>query len=294
MNLQQVRYVVATAEHGTMTAAARFCHVAQPALTRAVRALERELGLTLFERRGRGVELTAEGRIIVEAARRLLAEVALIESVGRNRRQDQVLTIAATPTIQTDLASGLIQELWAQHPEYPVKFVHCESRQLVGEAVASGVADVGVTDLPAAAGLQVVEFESREVVIVAPPGSDLPEPLPVKALAGMPMILPTQGSLRRVAFDRMFADLGITPPVAFESDERSSWIPAVLAGVGSCVWYRSQGETGAAFGAEIRGLDPPLRRPIGVVYRHDQVPPAVRALVELARTRARNADLSRR
>jgi LysR family cyn operon transcriptional activator len=55
MNLQQLRYLVATADEGTMTSAATACHVAQPVLTRAVRALERELGVLLLRRRGRGV-----------------------------------------------------------------------------------------------------------------------------------------------------------------------------------------------------------------------------------------------
>ena len=61
MNLQQLRYVVATADAGSMTAAARAVPVAQPALSRAVRALEAELGVELFATRGRSVELTESG-----------------------------------------------------------------------------------------------------------------------------------------------------------------------------------------------------------------------------------------
>ena len=70
MNAQQLRYVVATAELGTMTRAAQSCAVGQPALTRAVRALEKELGVTLFRREGRRVEITDEGVEIVALARR--------------------------------------------------------------------------------------------------------------------------------------------------------------------------------------------------------------------------------
>jgi LysR family cyn operon transcriptional activator len=289
VNLQQLRYLVATADHGTMTKAARACHVAQPALTRAVRALEQELGLTLLARAGRGVDLTSDGRVAVETARRVLAEVAVLEGLGRRGAVEETLTIAATPTIQADLGSGLILEFWQRYPQHPVRFVHCESRQLVGDAVLRGAADVGVTDLPAGEGLSVVEFESREVIVLAPPGSGLPEPLPVRALGELPMILPTRGSLRRVAFDLMFAELGITPTVAFESDERASWTPAVLAGVGCCVWYRTQGDAGGAYGAEVRSLDPPLRRPIGVVHRPAEESPAVAALASLARERSRRA-----
>jgi DNA-binding transcriptional LysR family regulator len=286
VNLQQLRYLVATADQGTMTGAARACHVAQPALTRAVRALEQELGLELLARRGRGVRLTDDGRVVVETARRVLAEVAIIEGLGRRTPVADTLAIAATPTIQADLGSGLISEFWERHPQYPVRFVSCESRQLVGEAVLGGDANVGVTDLPAGEGLVAVEFESREVIVMVPPGSGLPEPLPVRMLGELPLILPTKGGLRRAAFDVMFAELGIDPPVAFESDERASWTPAVLAGVGCCIWYRRQGDVGGAFGAEVRSLDPPLQRPIGVVHRPGETSPAVAALAALAEERA--------
>lgn len=282
MNLQQLRYVVATADFGTMTKAAKACHVAQPALSRAVRALEQELGSVLFAPQGRSVELTPKGRLVVEAARRILAEVAVIEGIAGRQPVADVLTIAATSTIQADLGSGLIRAYWTSCPQFPVRFLHCESRQDVGEAVSRGHADAGVSDLPVGGGLAVVPFEDREVVVVAPPGSGLPDPLPVRALDGLPLILPTSGSLRRLAFDLMFAELGISPTVSFESDERASWTPAVLAGVGSCVWYRRQGDAAAALGAEVRSLDPPLRRTIAVVHRNESLAPAVQALVEVA------------
>ena len=82
MNLQQLRYAVATADEGSMTAAARAVDVAQPALSRAVRALEAELGVELFATRGRSVELTESGRRIVAAARRGLDEVATLEELA--------------------------------------------------------------------------------------------------------------------------------------------------------------------------------------------------------------------
>src|SRR3954463_9629798 len=80
MNLRQLRYVVATADHGTMTAAAQALFVAQPALSRAIRELERELGIELFARAGRGVALTESGEQIVRYARDALQAVDAIEA----------------------------------------------------------------------------------------------------------------------------------------------------------------------------------------------------------------------
>ena len=79
MTLQQLRYFLAAAEHGSFTAAARALYVAQPSLSEQVRQLEAELGVDLFVRAGRGIALTEAGRAFrPEAAR-------VVDGIGRAR-----------------------------------------------------------------------------------------------------------------------------------------------------------------------------------------------------------------
>jgi hypothetical protein len=106
-------------------------------------------------------------------------------------------------------------------------------------------------------------------------------------------VLPTRGGDRRAEFDAMLDALGVTPTVAFESDERSSWTPAVLAGIGYCIWYRAQGEAAAEQGARVVGLDRPLGRSIGVVHRRGRQSAPVRALLGVARERAAREGLTK-
>jgi LysR family cyn operon transcriptional activator len=286
MRLEQLHYVVATVDHGTMTRAAAACGVTQPALTRAIRSLERELGVTVFSRAGRMVELSPDGREVVEIARRVMDDVAALTRLGTDGLPIRTLTIAATPTLHGDLGSGLVRELWREHPTIAVRLLRCESNDAVVEAVADHRADAGIADDPVSVSLVVVPFEEREVVLVAPPGSSLPEPFPVSKLSDIPRVLPAKGSRRRVEIDATFAARGRTSEAAFESDERSSWIPAVLSGVGSCVMYRTQGDEAAALGAEVHTLDPPLHRTITVVHRRGPLNPEVADLLEVARSRA--------
>src|SRR6185437_15203554 len=75
MKLSQFRDVVAIAERGSLRAAARHLRLAQPALTRSIRELERELGSPLFERQARGMMLTPVGTVFVERAKAVLSEV---------------------------------------------------------------------------------------------------------------------------------------------------------------------------------------------------------------------------
>src|SRR5580698_3839897 len=75
MKLSQLRNVRGIVEHGSLRAAARVLGLSQPALTRSVQQLERELGTTLFERRRRGVTLTPAGEVLVRRANAILGDV---------------------------------------------------------------------------------------------------------------------------------------------------------------------------------------------------------------------------
>src|ERR1700744_674329 len=80
MDLRQVGYVLAVVDEGGFTRGATAAHVAQPSLSQAVRALERELGVELFHRSGRRVHLTAAGAGVVGAARAVVRDLATLQA----------------------------------------------------------------------------------------------------------------------------------------------------------------------------------------------------------------------
>lgn len=79
MTLQQLKYVVETADCGSITEAAKSLYISQPSLSLAIHELENEIGITLFTRKSRGVQLTAEGEEFLSYARQVVQETALIE-----------------------------------------------------------------------------------------------------------------------------------------------------------------------------------------------------------------------
>ncbi|MEV6159766.1 LysR family transcriptional regulator [Nonomuraea sp. NPDC052129] len=273
MNLQQLRYVVATAEHRTMTDAARSLYIAQPALSRAIRDLERELGMTLFARSGRGVVVTAQGRRVVKLAREALDAVHEIESLSNHGSTGEAeLRIAATPSLEPGLAGRLLPAYTAEHPGVRVHIVRCDGRDAVVNAIRDQRADLGLTDLPVPTDLITHPLERQEIVLISPPGLELPNPVPMSKLDGMRLALPARGSVRRRELDAMFGKYAVSPVVVLETDERNGWLNAVRTGQASLLWYRGMAEQAGRAGLVVRSLEPAVRRVIAVVHARRRLP----------------------
>jgi DNA-binding transcriptional LysR family regulator len=283
MNLQQLRYVVATAEHRTMTDAARSLYIAQPALSRAIRDLERELGMTLFARSGRGVVVTAQGRRVVKLAREALDAVREIETLSTHGHSSEAeLRIASTPSLEPGLAGRLLPAYTAEHPGVRVHIVRCDGRDGVINAIRDQRADLGLTDLPVPTDLISHPLERQEIVLISPPGVELPDPVPMSRLNGMRLVLPAPGSSRRREFDALFVKHGVAPVVAAQLDERANWLSTVRSGTASLLWYRGMAEQATRAGLVVRTLDPSVRRVIAIVHARRRLPALAQEFLTVA------------
>ena len=256
-----------------MTDAARSLYIAQPALSRAIRDLERELGMTLFARSGRGVVVTAQGRRVVKLAREALDAVHEIEGLANHSGVTEAeLRIASTPSLEPGLAGRLLPAYAAEHPGVRVHIVRCDGRDGVVSAIRDQRADLGLTDLPVPTDLITHPLERQEIVLISPPGLDLPNPVPMGKLHGMRLALPARGSMRRRELDAMFGKYSVSPVVVLETDERNGWLNAVRAGQASLLWYRGLAEQASRAGLIVRSLEPAVRRVIAVVHARRRLP----------------------
>ena len=149
MELRQVRYFVAVAEELHFGRAARRVHVAQPALSKQVMNLERELGAQLLDRRGRKVELTEAGRVFLERARVILEGVAEAELATARAGSGETgrLTIGFTGMALYGVAPRVVKAFGERYPA--VDFALREMRTpAMTEALLGRRVDIGFLHPP--------------------------------------------------------------------------------------------------------------------------------------------------
>ncbi|MFW0790210.1 LysR family transcriptional regulator [Gordonia sp. CPCC 205333] len=149
MELQQMRYVIAIAEERSFTRAAERCFVVQSSLSHQIKALEHELGVVLFARTSRRVELTEAGEAFLAGARASLdaAERAALDAAAATGQIRGNLTIGVIPTVTAIDIPAMLGDFRAAHPAVRIRLRGGGSEQFIA-GIAEGSIDVAVLGLP--------------------------------------------------------------------------------------------------------------------------------------------------
>lgn len=180
-----IRLAVACSRTGSLTEAARECHIVLPAASRRLRELERALGSQLFERHSRGLKPTAMGRAFMKRGIALLQELDQLVVELADARQGVVrhVRVCSSSAAITQFLPPLLSAYAERHPDVQVELEEQVSEYVVA-AVREGRADVGLYVAgPDPRGLVVQDFRTDELVLIMPAGHPLAgrTPLPFAA-----------------------------------------------------------------------------------------------------------------
>ncbi|MEZ5407789.1 MAG: LysR substrate-binding domain-containing protein [Acidimicrobiales bacterium] len=285
MELRQAQYVVAAVDNGGFGRAADALGVSQPSVSQAIAALERELGVALFHRLGRGVTLTSAGHAFLEPARQLLRDAATARQTVRQVAENVSgqLDLVALPTLAVDPLAPLVGRFRRSHPDVTIRMAEPDDAAAVIAMVRDGRSELGLAQLPVPADLAATGLGHQELFAVSPPGTHRRRNrLAVSDFADLPLVATPRGTATRDLIDHAFAGAALKPTIAVETDQREAILPLVLAGAGTCVLPGPLADRARDQGAVVAGFDPPLRRQIGMVRRRGPLSPAATAFVALA------------
>lgn len=216
MDIRQLAIFVSIANHGTFTAAGRALYISQPTVSVQMAALERELGVALFERQSRGIVLTPAGRILKRYAEDILMlKDQAIAAMGRCKHDVSGRLRVVASTVPADyILPGVISRFLQAYPGVFVELSRADSAT-VWDAVRNYEAEIGVAgsarDDPS---LEHVAVARDELVLIAPSAGEYlhwKDPVPVEDVLRAPMLCREPGSGTQKTFDDALRRLGVDP-----------------------------------------------------------------------------------
>jgi DNA-binding transcriptional LysR family regulator len=278
VTLTQLAYFLAVADVRSFTRAAESLGVAQPTLSRQLKALETELGAALVDRGGRdGPVLTPAGEALLPLASRMLADAdsartAVAEIVGLRSGR---VRVGATPSLCIGVLADVLRVFHEQYPDIRLELSESGSQPLV-RSLTRGELDVALVIVPPSGtdpALHTTPILRERLSVASPTSERAPTPrgsLSIHELARRQLVVPRKGYDVREATLRALADAGEKPRFAVAGGEMDAVLRLVEAGTGVAV------VPDLVFAGRPRlrrtVLTPPLFRTVALARRADLVP----------------------
>ena len=274
MDIRQMRYFVAIAEEGSLSAAAQRVNVAQPSLSQHVISLEKELDVQLLVRSSRGVSLTEAGAVLLEHARGLIAGVQRAQQAVRDAGHEPQgeVTFGLPSSIAMVLSVPLAETVRLDLPKVKLRIIDAMSG-FIKTWLEDQSIDLGVLyDLDAVRHLDHRLLMTEELHFFSAPDawpfeSRAGSPVPLHDLAKAELVLPSPHHGLRIMIDRIMKTQGVKLNVATEMDGLGQIKTMVARGSGYTILAPAAAidcvESGELIMAPI--VEPSMVRPVYLV-----------------------------
>jgi DNA-binding transcriptional LysR family regulator len=241
MEIRHLKYMLAVAEEGHFNLAAKRLHIAQPALSQNIKQLEQEIGVKLFSRTTRNVELTEAGRVFYQEAINTLTQ---FDHVARSARLASTgdagsISIGFTATSIYGPLRGTIRKFRRRYPDVQLLLRECSATTLFSK-LDDGSIDIACSeDINPNPNYEMKAYPPTDVLVAINKQHRLAQPngpIKLRMLADESFIFPTQNVTWGVyeKFARALAKAGIRPRRVYWADNATSGIPLVAAELGVC------------------------------------------------------------
>ncbi|OPZ65129.1 MAG: HTH-type transcriptional activator CmpR [Firmicutes bacterium ADurb.Bin506] len=288
MELRQLSIFLSTARHGSVTDAAKALFVSQPTVSLQIAALEKELGVVLFDRQSRGVELTEAGRILKRYADDILslADMAA-QAMGRYSAEVTGIVRAAASSVPADyVLPAAAAEFLSAHPSVMLELKRASSFDVVQQVLNYDVELGFVGSLAHSSELDAVPLLEDEIIIISAPCGDSTawtDPVDLDTVLEQPMLCRELGSGTQKTFEDALAAAGVDAETLrvrarFESPEALKAAVACGAGIAaiSALAAATDVAQGRLLAFRIKGFD--MRRRFHMIsHRRKVLSPATAA-----------------
>ena len=269
VQLSQFR-VIARLEH--MTRAAEELNVTQPSLSRTLARLEHELGVPLFDRRGRGLRLTEYGAVFLRHVDRVFQELedatTELRDMGGMERGQVTLSAGALHWLPP-----VLEPFLAAHPEVRFRLSRQSLPELIRQIEDGEVDFCFLPDVPLRAGIAWRHLRTAPIALMVPTSHRLAgrSGVSLTELAGEEVILGRPGDILRETMEDYFRQAGFRPQIASEVDEPAAVSDFVAAGLGvAFIPGLLELTPPHDFTARVTVTDPPCRLTLGLAWSRER------------------------
>ncbi|WP_082747470.1 LysR substrate-binding domain-containing protein [Bradyrhizobium macuxiense] len=238
LQLRHLRYFLGIVDAGSFTGAAGMLHVAQPALSQQMAALEAELGVELLQRSQRGIRPTAAGEIFYREAASIIGQVEQLDRVVRSAagEPEGLVRLGMSSGFAVCWACDFMEACRMILPKVHLRLVAGDIVRM-RSLIASRALDLCflLEDEPIQ-GLSRQPLFHQPLSLVGPVfAEDVTHTISLERLAHLPLVLPTRPNTVRSALDRALQEVGLTPNCIAEVDTFASALSLVNAGIGNVI-----------------------------------------------------------
>lgn len=296
MELYTMRYVLAMAEHENFSLAAQACHIGQPALSQQIAKLEKELGVTLFQRNPRGATLTEAGREFVLRAREILqlsealsSEMALYAGLHRG-----TLNLGVITSLQCIDFGGLLSAFCAKYPGISVNIVQSGTHNLLQQLVERKI-DLAFLNRPLSGlpgGTEFLKLGQDVYRLAVPENHPLAKrkSVSLSELKKEAFIFHQTAQVASELCINACREAGFAPNIICRSASPTTSLYMVRGGLGIALLPSEEFNARRLDGIVELQLEEIIQKDVGVAWRTDNSSPLIRAAVDFAQKRYTDGD----
>lgn len=293
MDARQLNYFLGIVDHGSFSRAAEKLHIAQPSLSQSMKNLERQLGVKLFRRAGRGVTLSEAGQQLVGPARQVVRSLQSAHEAVRNTREliTGAVDIMAMSSPGMEPLTSLIMAFRHKHPGLTVQVRAAFTPEETIEATRSGSVELGLlgsAGRPPLGDLCHMHLAKQPLILISPPGRSQGPIIQREQLGELEFVVSEPGSRMRDLVDEVLVNRSSHRVVA-EVGHRTTLLSLVLSGLGHTVMPESWRGFAEGLGCAVSRIEPEAYLEVSLVYPRGPMSPAAEAFMALVREQFHSA-----
>lgn len=235
MNINHLKYFYAVCLYGTLSDASEYLYISQPSLSSAIKSLEREFGVQLFNRRHKGMELTAEGKMLFEMSKDILNRTEQIENIMRDFGSERKrLRLGVPPMIGSVILPGIYNDFAKTNPDVMLEITE-DGRSALTEKLTENYLDMAFLPQSSAPDTRLEAMKIAHLEIMCCVSKDSPiskcKAVTPELLKDTPLVLFENSFFQTEQIKKWFASEKISPNIILQTKQLSTMLTMISGNV---------------------------------------------------------------